>query len=92
MLITCENSKEVVNLNIIKNNIIMKNILGTTEDLTFYNKEGALVYEFYAFSDGYSYERTYDENGDMLTYKNSEGVKRGFEIPFEFTIEGLTRN
>ena len=80
------------NLNIIKNNIIMKNILGTTEDLTFYNKEGVLVYEFYAFSDDYSFEYTFDENGEQLTYKNSSGVKRGFEIPFEFTIEGLTQN
>ena len=24
----------------------MKNILGTTEDLTFYNKEGVKVYDF----------------------------------------------
>jgi YD repeat-containing protein len=51
----------------------MKNILGTTENLEFYNKEGKKVYEFYKDSVGYSYEQTYDSNGNALTFKDSKG-------------------
>ncbi len=51
----------------------MKNILGTTEDLTLYNKEGKQIYEFATLSDGYSSESTYDVNRNVLTYKNSHG-------------------
>lgn len=51
----------------------MKNILGTTENLELFNKEGKLVYEFCKDSDGFSYECTYDSNGNELTYKNSYG-------------------
>ena len=51
----------------------MKNILGTTEDLDLYNKEGVRIYEFYKNSEGYSAEYTYDSNGYTLTYKNSDG-------------------
>ena len=51
----------------------MKNILGKTEGLTLYNKEGKRVYEFDTYSDRYSYERTYDSYGNVLTYKNSDG-------------------
>ena len=67
-----------------KKTIIMKNILGTQEDLKLYNKAGNLVYKFTKDSDGYSWERTYDENGNELTYKDSDGEERGFDIP-EFT-------
>ena len=49
----------------------MKNILGTTEDLIFYNKEGKRVYTFQKRSYGYSFELTYDENGNALTYTDS---------------------
>jgi hypothetical protein len=42
----------------------------------------------YNSSKGYSDERTYDEKGNELTYKNSDGVMRGFDIP-EYTIEEL---
>lgn len=66
----------------------MKNILGTTENLELFNKEGKLVYEFCKDSDGFSYECTYDSNGNKLTYKNSNGVTRGFDIP-EYTMEQL---
>ena len=68
----------------------MKNILGKTENLKLYNKEGIRVYEFSACTDRYYFEFTYDENGKVLTYKNSEGVERGFEIP-EFTMEEVSQ-
>ena len=51
----------------------MKNILGTQEELRLYNKAGAMIYKFIKVIDGYSYERTYDKNGNKLTYKNSDG-------------------
>jgi YD repeat-containing protein len=51
----------------------MKNILGTEKDLELFNKEGKRVYWFRKDSDGYSWERTYDSNGNELTYKNSNG-------------------
>jgi len=52
---------------------IMKNILGTTEDLELFNKDGKKVYEFYKKSNGTFYELTYDSNGNKLTYKDSDG-------------------
>jgi hypothetical protein len=51
----------------------MKNILGTTENLELFNKDGRLLYNFYKDSDGYSAETTYDSNGKELTYKGSNG-------------------
>jgi len=51
----------------------MKNILGTTENLDLFNKESKRIYKFYKTSDGYSYEFTYDSNGNRLTYKDSDG-------------------
>jgi YD repeat-containing protein len=51
----------------------MKNILGKTENLELFDKEGRLVYEFLNDSDGYSDEYTYDSNGNQLTFKNSDG-------------------
>jgi YD repeat-containing protein len=51
----------------------MKNILGTEENLELFNENGVRVYEYFKFSDGYSYECTYDSNGNILTYKNSIG-------------------
>ncbi len=46
----------------------MKNILGTTEDLELFNKEGVIVYKFYKTSEGHWYEQTYDSKGSPLTY------------------------
>jgi hypothetical protein len=66
----------------------MKNIFGTTENLELFDKDGKIVYEFYKGSDGYSFEITYDSNGNELTYKNSNGVSRGFDVP-EYTMEEL---
>ena len=48
----------------------MKNILGTQENLTLYNKAGIVTYKFFKGL-YYSYERTYDGNGNTLTYKDS---------------------
>ena len=68
----------------------MKNILGTTENLTFYNKEGKQAYEFDTYPSGNFYEKTYDEKGNILTYKNSKGYskeytrdKNGNELTFK---------
>ena len=66
----------------------MKNILGTTENLSLYNKEGKIVYEYNTYSNGYNSESIYDSNGKELTYKDSNGFTKGFDIP-EFTMEEL---
>ena len=59
----------------------MKNILGTTENLELFNKEGKKFYEFLKDSDGISYESIYDSNGYTLIYKNSNGFS------YEFTYD-----
>jgi hypothetical protein len=51
----------------------MKNLLGTTENLELFNKDGRLLYNFYKGLYGYSSETNYDSNGNILTYKNSDG-------------------
>ena len=51
----------------------MKNILGTSEDLKQYHSNGALKYKYFKNSDGCSWERTYDEKGNQLTFKDSKG-------------------
>lgn len=66
----------------------MKNILGTTKDLELFNKDGKKVYEFCKNSRGTSYEYTYDSNGNPLTFENSKGKTRCFNIP-EYTMEEL---
>ena len=66
----------------------MKNILGTTENLELFDKEGIRVYQFYKTLDGFSSETTRDSEGNELTYKNSDGLTRGFDIP-EYTMEEL---
>ena len=69
-------AKKKNNMNFWHNNQeieIMKNILGTTEELELFNKDGRRVYEFIKDSDGFSFESTYDSNGKELTYKNSTG-------------------
>ena len=57
----------------------MKNIQGTEENLELFNENGIKVYEYFKDSDGHSYDRTYDSNGKELTYKNSDGVRRGVD-------------
>ena len=51
----------------------MKNILGTEENLELFNENGIKVYEYFKYLDGYSLEFTYDSNGNVLTYKDSDG-------------------
>lgn len=75
----------------------MKNILGKTEDLELFNKEGKKVYDFYKNSHGYSFEYTYDSNGKELTYKDSNGFSyeytrdsSGNELTFKGS-NGVTR-
>ena len=51
----------------------MKNCLGTEESLELFNKDGRRVYRFNTDSEGYSWKRTYDSNGNELTFKDSTG-------------------
>ncbi len=51
----------------------MKNKFGTQENLTLYNKAGIITYKFVKDSNGSSWEKTYDEFGNTLTFKNSDG-------------------
>jgi len=75
----------------------MKNILGTQKDLELFNKASQRVYCYYKDSTGYSYEETYDERGNKLTFKNSEGHiwestydERGNELTFK-NSNGVTQ-
>ena len=74
----------------------MKNILGTTENLDLFNKEGRKVYEFDK-TDGFISESTYDSNGKQLTYKDSNGHwwestqdSNGIELTYK-NSNGVTR-
>ena len=51
----------------------MKNALGKKESLNLYNDKGGLVYGFYESYNGRWIERTFDDNGKELTFKNSNG-------------------
>ena len=52
----------------------MKNIQGTEENLELFNENGIKVYEYFKDSKSwFSYERTYDSNGNELTHKDSTG-------------------
>ena len=66
----------------------MKNALGKKENLQLYNDKGDLVYKFYESYNGRWIESTFDDKGNELTFKDSDGVKRGFDIP-EYTMEEL---
>ena len=50
----------------------MKNILGTTDDLELFHKDGDMAYQYNKDSDSFSQEYTYDEMGNMLTYGDSD--------------------
>lgn len=67
----------------------MKNILGKKEDLELFNADGTRVYKFEIHSTSYWNERTYDDNGNQLTYKDSDGATREFDVK-EYTMEELT--
>ena len=75
----------------------MENILGKTENLELYNKEGKKIYEFCKTSNGYTFEYTYDSNGKILTYKDSNGYSyeytrdaNGKELTFK-SSNGVSR-
>ena len=51
----------------------MKNKLGKKENLKEYHKNGKLAYQFTVVSDVYSWEATYDNQGNETSYKNSDG-------------------
>tara|TARA_R110000737_G_scaffold44033_2_gene64444 strand:+ start:2678 stop:3136 length:459 start_codon:yes stop_codon:yes gene_type:complete len=68
----------------------MLNKNGNTENLEEYHSNGKLSYQFLKRSNGYSYEYTFDKNGNTLTYKNSKGYyceytrdKNGDELTFK---------
>ena len=43
------------------------------KDITLYHKNGEINISYLEVSSGYWWESTYDDNGNELTYKNSEG-------------------
>ena len=51
----------------------MKNKLGKNENLTEYHSNREISYWYHTLSNDLSIEITYDEGGNELTYKNSEG-------------------
>ena len=51
----------------------MKNILGQTENLTLYNEKMKRCYSFVIHKYGLITEHTYNENGNVLTFKSSNG-------------------
>ena len=66
----------------------MKNILGTTENLELFDKDGKRVYRFYKYPNGYSYETNYNINGKILTYKDSDGYN--YECTYDSEGNELT--
>tara|TARA_R110000737_G_scaffold265005_1_gene272774 strand:+ start:180 stop:752 length:573 start_codon:yes stop_codon:yes gene_type:complete len=50
----------------------MLNKNGNTEDLKEFHSNGEASYQFYEGLCDYSYEYTFDKNGNILTYKNSD--------------------
>ena len=66
----------------------MKNIQGTEEDLDLFNKNGVRVYAYRKWSNGFIWERTYDSNGNELTYKNSSGYS--YEATYDSDNKELT--
>jgi YD repeat-containing protein len=51
----------------------MKNVFGKQEELELFNKEGELVYDFKQLSNKVWVERTFNNKGNLLTYKDSDG-------------------
>ena len=51
----------------------MKNALGKKESLTLYNDKGNLVYSFFTYQSILCSERTYNDRGNLLTFKHSDG-------------------
>ena len=66
----------------------MKNKLGKNESLVEYHSNGNVSYEYNVNSYGYSWERTCDENGKVLTYIGSNG--RIYECTYDENGNRLT--
>jgi YD repeat-containing protein len=66
----------------------MKNIFGTTENLQLFDKDGKIVYDFYKDSNGFSYERTFNSRGNILTCKDSNGYS--YETTYDSNGNVLT--
>jgi len=65
----------------------MKNILGTKENLELFNENGIRVYEYFKAYE-YSEECTYDSQGKVLTFKNSNGFS--YECTYDSNGKELT--
>lgn len=63
----------------------MVNKYGEKETLEECHVNGKVSYLFGVYGSGYCFERTYDENENELTYRNSKGESRGFDKPKEDT-------
>ena len=50
----------------------MKNVLNTEKNLKLYDDNGVVRY-YYITKHGISWEYTYDENNNLLTYRHSDG-------------------
>ena len=59
----------------------MVNKYGKKETLEECHVNGKVSYLFGVYGSGYCFERTYDENENELTYRNSKGESRGFDKP-----------
>ena len=74
----------------------MKNILGKDKNLELFNDKGKKVYEYIRAFCGMWYEYTYDDKGNELTYKNSDGYwyqftydEKGNELTYK-NSDGVT--
>ena len=60
------------------------------KEIRLYHKNGEVSIRYLESSGGYWWEYTYDDNGNELTCKSSEGVERGFDIE-EMTMEQVCK-
>jgi hypothetical protein len=65
----------------------MVNKYGIKETLIEYHSNNEKSYHFGIDDDGYCFEYTYDLNSKQLTYRNSEGVSKGFDKTKQETNE-----
>ena len=60
------------------------------KEIRLYHKNGKMRIWYFEALNGDWRESTYDDNGNELTYKNSRGVERGFDIE-EMTMEEICK-
>jgi hypothetical protein len=65
----------------------MVNKHGEKESLTEYHDNENISYDFGVSNNGYCFEYTYDKNKKEITYRNSDGLSRGFDKPKQETNE-----